>query len=203
MSPSLRNVLVAIVALAAVVVILVVTGVIGGDDDSDKSASATPDGQQIAEEVANGRVLAGPKQAPFAMRHTDHWELLSAQQLQASDPPPLAGLRRKDRSAVLTVSVRGPVRGGISSLAERLPDELKQRFADFRLQSSRRIQVAGGPALYTSWIRTESGRVQSNLVVPVSNQRSFSVDVVLNPGAKDAAVETGLMLRTFDTAPAQ
>ena len=39
-----------------------------------------------------------------------------------------------------------------------------------RLQTIERIQVAAGPALYTSWTRTDSGRVQSQLVVPVATQ---------------------------------
>ena len=187
----------------AVIAALVVGGILifgGGDDDEDVADEAT--NQQVAEELRNGRVLLGPRQAPFAMRYTNDWALLTREQLSQGDPPPVTGLRRKDRSGILTVSIRGPVRGGINNLQERLPDELRERFPDFRLVTMRRIRVAAGPALYTSWVRTRSGRVQSNLVIPVGNERSFSVDSVLNANAKDAAREVGAMFRTFDTAPA-
>lgn len=186
----------------AVVAALVVGGILifGGGDDDDEAE--TPSSAQVAEELRNGRVLLGPRQAPFAMRYTNDWALLSREQLREGDPPPVTGLRRKDRSGILTVSIRGPVRGGINSLQQRLPDELRERFPDFRLVTMRRIDVAAGPALYTSWVRTQSGRVQSNLVVPVGNERSFSVDSVLNANARDAAAEVGAMFRTFDTAAA-
>jgi hypothetical protein len=51
-------------------------------------------------------------------------------------------------------------------------------------------------------VRTGTGQVQTNLVVPVSNKRSFSIDALINPGADEASAEVGGMLRTFDTAPA-
>ena len=193
----------ALILGVAAVAILVIGGYFiffSGDDDEDKAEEA-PSNAQVAEELRNGRVLLGPRQAPFAMRYTNDWGPLAREQLQEGDPPPVTGLRRKDRSGIVTVSIRGPVRGGINSLQQRLPDELRERFPDFRLVTMRRINVAAGPALYTSWVRTKSGRVQSNLVVPVGNQRSFSVDSVLNADAKDAAAEVGAMMRTFDTAP--
>jgi hypothetical protein len=116
---------------------------------------------------------------------------------------PLAGLRRRDRSASIIISLGGPIEGGISSLERRLPRELERRFPDFRLQAIRRINVAAGPALYTSWVRSRSGQIQTNLVVPEGNKYSFSVDAVINPGANSASAEAGGMLRTFDTAPAR
>jgi hypothetical protein len=202
---NLPKILAAVAAVAAIVVILLVTGVIGGDDDDDGGDEAkAPTPEQVVRELREGQVLIGPREAPFAMRYTNDWALLSSEQLrEAGDQPPLAGLRRKDRSGVLSVTLRGPIKGGIGSLEERLPDELASRFDDFRLQTIRRIDVAAGPALYTSWVRTKSGRVQSQLVVPVSNKRSFTVDTVLNANAKDAAAEVGGMYRTFDTAPAR
>ena len=197
---NLPRVVAAVAAVAAVVVVLLVTGVIGGDDDDQ---AKPPTAEELVAELREGKVLVGPSQAPFAMRYTNDWTALSAEQLrEAGDAPPLTGLRRTDGSGVLSVTLRGPIKGGIASLESRLPAELARRFDDFQLQTIRRIEVAAGPALYTSWTRTESGRVQSQLVVPVSNKRSFSVDVVLGSEAKDAAAEVGGMFRTFDTAPA-
>jgi hypothetical protein len=202
---NLPKILAALAAVAAVVVILFVTGVIGGGDDDDAAdAPKPPSNAEVVRELREGSILAGPRQAPFAMRYTNDWAPLSADQLaEAGDVAPIAGLRRKDRSGVLTITLRGPVRGGIGSLEERLPAELARRFDDFKLQTIRRIDVAAGPALYTSWTRTKVARIQTQLVVPVSNRRSFTVDVVLNANATDAAAEAGAMLRTFDTAPAR
>jgi hypothetical protein len=197
---SLVTLLVGLVVVAAIVVGAIL--LFGGGDDDGGEERAAPSNERVAEELRNGRVLLGPRQAPFAMRYTNDWTLLSRQQLAQGDPPSVTGLRRKDRTGVLTVSIRGPVRGGIGRLEQRLPDELRERFPDFRLVTIRRLRVAAGPALYTSWIRTQSGRVQSNLVVPVGSERSFSVDSVLNANARDAAAEVGAMFRTFDTAPA-
>ena len=198
---NLPRILAAVAAVAALVVILLVTGVIGGDDDG--GSSEVPTSEELVKELREGKILVGPSQAPFAMRYTNDWSLLEAEQLRtAGNTPPIAGLRRADSSGVLTVTLRGPIKGGIGSLEQRLPDELARRFDDFRLQTIRRIDVAAGEALFTSWTRTRSGRVQSQLVVPVSNKRSFSVDVVLAADARDAAAEVGSMFRTFDTAPA-
>jgi len=185
-----RALLLGLLVLAALVVGALL--LFGGDDDEQGS------GGDVAQRIRDGRVLLGPREAPFAMRYPETWSLLRAQQLGEGDPPPLAGLRRDDRSGVLTVSVRGPVRGGIASLRRRLPGELRDRFPDFRLVTSRIIEVAGGRALYTSWVRTRSGRVQSNLVVPQGNRASYSVDAVLRGDAEVAAREVGAMLRTFD-----
>ena len=203
---NLPKVLIAVAAVAALVVILLVSGVIGGDDDDGggKAADeAVPTADQVAQELRDGKILTGSRQAPFAMRFTDDWVQVEPADLRKpDDDPPIAGLRRSDGSGLLTVTMRGPIRGGIGTVEKELPAELKRRIPDIELQSVRRIQVAAGPALYASWTRKKSGAVQSQLVVPVSNKRSFTVDVLLQPGAKDAPVEVGAMLRTFDTAPA-
>lgn len=202
---NLPRVLAAIAAIAAVVVVLLVTGVIGGDGGEDGAEPKAPSVEQVAQELREGRILAGTRVAPFAMRYTSDWQLLPAERLREASATtlPVAGLTRTDRTGLLTVTLRGPVRGGIGSLEKSLPAELARRYDDFELETIRRIEVAAGPALYTSWRRTRSGQVQSQLVVPVSNQRSFTVDVVLTSDARDAAVEAGAMLRTFDTAPSR
>lgn len=202
---NLPKVLVAVAAVAALVVILLVSGVVGGSDDDDgKAADETvPTADQVAQELRDGKILTGSRQAPFAMRFTDDWVQVAPADLRTSDDdPPIAGLRRSDGSGLLTVTLRGPIRGGIGTVEKELPAELERRIPDIQLQRVRRIQVAAGPALYALWTRKKTGAVQSQLIVPVSNRRSFTVDVLLQPGAKDAPVEVGAMLRTFDTAPA-
>lgn len=189
--------------LAALVVTLVVAGCGGGDDGDGKAdQEAPPTADEVARELRDGKILTGSREAPFAMRFTDDWVQVAPGDLRKpDDDPPIAGLRRSDGSGLLTVTMRGPIRGGIRVVEKELPAELERRIPDFRLQRVRRIRVAAGPALYALWTRTKTGAVQSQLVVPVSNQRSFTVDVLLQPGARDAPVEVGAMLRTFDTAP--
>jgi len=169
-----------------------------GGGDGDDNAQALPSAEDVARSLREGDVLLGPREAPFAMRYPDSWRPLPQRRLRQADPPPIAGLERRDGTGIITVAVRGPVRGGIRSLVGRLPAELRRRYADFELQEQREVRVAAGRALYTSWVRSRSGIVQSNLVVPVSNRRSYSVDGVLRGGASRTARETGTMLRTFD-----
>jgi hypothetical protein len=199
-----RTILIAALVLAALVAGAIFLFV-GGDDDGDDQGATTQqlDAEEVRKNIREGRVLARTEPAPFAMRYTRNWEILPQSQLRSEgDVRPLAGIRRRDQSAAMFVSLGGPVRGGIGALEKRLPGELRSRIPDFKLQTIRRIEVAGGPALYTSWVRTGSGQIQTNLVVPVSNKRSFSIDAIIKPGADEASAEVGGMLRTFDTAPA-
>ena len=199
---NLPKILIALAAVAALVVILLVTGVIGGGDDDE--AAEPPTTEEVAAELREGLVLAGPREAPFAIRYTNDWVPLERGALErGGDEAPIAGLERKDGTGVITIALRGPIRGGIGSVEERLPGELASRIPDFELATNERITVPAGPALYTSWRRRETGRLQSQLVVPVSNKSSFTVSVVLEPDATEAAAESGVMLRTFDTAPAR
>ena len=180
--------LVAVVAAAAV---LLLRGGGGGGEAREGG------GGDARREVARGLTLSGPPDAPFALQHPESWQPLESQRLAQADPPPVAGIRREDDTGVLTVSVRGPVRGGIDRLEEMLPRELEQRVEGFRLVTARRLQVAAGPALYVAWSGEGSDRLQSTLVVPDGNRRSFSVDAVVRGDARPTAQEVGAMLRTF------
>ena len=96
--------------------------------------------------------------------------------------------------------MREPIRGGIASLRRTLPADLEQRFPDFRLVAIRQVRVAAGPALYTSFVREESGQIQTMLVVPQAGRRSYQVDAVIRSEAQDTAAQVGVMLGTFDLA---
>ena len=149
----------------------------------------------IERELREGKVLAGDTDAPFRLRHPDDWVEIEMHQLPQSDPSPAAGLRRTNNAALLTVSVAGPVEGGL----ERLERETRSQepAEDLRLRTVRRVRVAAGPALYASYTRESSGQIQTALIVP-DGDRSFRVDAVVRPEAKDAAAQLGAMLRTFD-----
>jgi len=188
-----------LVALLALVAALVVAGwlLFIKDDEDSGSGQERQTPAALSAELRDGEILAGPDATPFAMRYTKDWEPMEASELEDGDPRPTAGIRRKDRTGVLTVTVRGPVRGGINRLRTTLPGELERRFDDFRLVAIRTVEVAAGRALYASWIREETGRVQSNLVVPEGNRRSYSVDAVIQGDAQETAQEVGAMFRTF------
>jgi hypothetical protein len=188
---ALPLVLGAVAVIAAVVAVALLLS--GGDDD--KAKTRTPQTRPGAD--AGGAALVGPKDAPFALKYPATWTEIDVSGLTDADPPPIAAIRRKDRKGLITVTVRGPVRGSLAEVRKRLPGELNKRFADFKLVDSREQRVQAGPAVYTSWVRTKSGNVQSNLFVPAGNI-SFSVDVLLPADARDAAAEAGIILRSFD-----
>ena len=176
--------LVAAVAVAAVLLLR------GGDADERAGGGDRPD-------AGRAFTLSGPPDAPFALRYPEGWQPLDPERLAQADPPPVSGVRREDDTGVLTVSLRGPIRGGIDRLEQTLPRELEERVEGFRLSTVRRLQVAAGPALYVAWTREGEGRLQSTLVVPDGNRRSFSVDAVVRGDARSTAQEVGAMLRTF------
>ncbi len=184
----------------SIVVVALVVGVLlmGNDDPPEPKVRKAESRAKIERDLRDGKVLTGPESAPFALRFTDDWTGLDAQQLAEQNPRPAAGLRRKDNSGLLTVSVRGPIRGGIGALRRTLPAELEQRFPDFRLVAIRQVRVAAGAALYTSFVREDSGQIQTMLVVPDGNRRSYQVDAVIRSEAQDTAAQVGVMLGTFD-----
>ena len=197
----LPRIALAAAAGAAVVVVLLATGVLGGDDEP--RAQKVPTAEEVARELRDGRVVAGPPSAPFAMRYTKDWAITTGERLRRADPPALTGLTRKDRTGALTITLRGPVEGGLPTLAKRLPAEIEKASPGVRLRTLRGIVVAAGPALYASWTRPDNGEIRNMLVVPAGRRRSFTVDVLLKPDAREAAAEVGAMLRSFDTAPAR
>ena len=187
----------------SIVLVAVALGIVlmGGDDDPPAPEVRKAQSRETIErDLRDGDVLDGPAHAPFRLRFTDDWDRLDREQLGDGDPRPIAGLRRTDNSGLLTVSVRGPVRGGIKTLQRTLPGELEERFDDFRLVSMRQVRVAAGRALYTSFLREKSGQIQTMLVVSEGNHRSYQLDAVIRSEAQDTAAQVGVMLGTFDIA---
>lgn len=185
-------------ALLAAAIALAVFGVIRltADDDEDTSRPAQP------APAAGAATLRGPADAPFTLQHPRTWRA----ERPADDAPSqglraLAVLRREGDSGVVAVSLRGPV-GGLDRLRRTLPRALDRRFKDFRLQASRVIRVRGGEALYTTWIRERTGRVQANVVIPDGSERSYALDATLPGNAQQAARELGGIVASFDPGSA-
>ena len=185
----------------AIVLVSVALGVaLMGRESADppKPKSREADSRTAIErQLREGEILSGEADTPFRLRHPDDWVEIEKHQLPQSEPSPLAGLRRTNNAALLTVAVAGPVEGGL----ERL--ERDTRGGDvpegLRLRTVRRVRVAAGPALYAQYTREENGQIQTALVVP-DGDRSYRVDAVVRPEAEDAAAQLGAMLRTFDVA---
>jgi hypothetical protein len=186
----------------AIVLVAIAFGfsLMGRDDPPPPKVRKAPSAATIQRDLREGEVLDGPSRTPFALRHPDTWEALEEDEIPDGDPKPAGGLRRNDSSGLLTISVRGPIEGGIKTLERTLPDDLRARIPDFRLVAIRRVRVAAGPALYASFVREDSGQIQTMLVVPEGNVRSYQLDAAIRPEARDTAAEVGAMLRTFDIA---
>jgi len=154
---------------------------------------------EVERQLREGKVLSGPEETPFRLRYPDDWVEVETHQLPRTEPPPLAGLRRTNNAALLTVSVAGPVEGDL----DRLARETRSQFEngdDLRLRDIRKVRVAAGPALYASFTREKSDQIQTALIVPSGSERSYRVDAAVRPEAQDAAAQVGAMLRTFDIA---
>jgi hypothetical protein len=186
----------------AILIVAVGLGLVlmGREDAPEPEVRKAQSRATIERELRDGEVLEGPDQAAFAMRFTDDWTRIDGTTLGEQEAQPVAGLRRKDNSGLLTVSVRGPVRGGIKELRRTLAADLEQRFDDFRLVAIRPVQVKAGRALYASFVREKTGQIQTMLVVSDGNRRSFQVDAAIRGEARDTAAQVGAMLATFDLA---
>jgi hypothetical protein len=186
----------------AIVLVAVAFGfsLMGRDDPPPPEVRKAQSPATIERDLREGEVLTGPRDTPFSLRHPERWAVLEDDEIPEGDPQPAAGLRRNDSSGLLTVSVRGPVEGGIASMEKTLADDLERRIDDFRLTAIRRVRVAAGPALYASFVRERSGQIQTMLVIPEGNRRSYQIDAAIRPEAQDTAAEVGAMLRTFDIA---
>jgi hypothetical protein len=174
-----------VLAVAAVLAIVLASG--GGDDGRTPAA--------VKPKPTFASALVGPPRAPFALYYQRSWEKASASELEGKGIA--AALHRRDRLGAVTVSVAGPlVRGGVERLGADLRRELRQRFRDLEFVTSKKVRVAGGTALYTSWVRRGTGRVQSNLVVP-DGRRTYLLDATVSGTARQAAVEVGTMFQAF------
>jgi hypothetical protein len=186
----------------AIVLVSVAFGIslMNTEEPPAPKVAKAPSRATIERELRAGDVLNGPAETPFALRHPDSWEALPEHEIPEGEPEPVAGLRRDDSSGLLTVSVRGPLPGGIAAREKTLRTELEQRLDDVRVTAVRRVRVAAGPALYASFVREDSGQIQTMLLVPEGNRRTYQLDAAVRPVAQDAAAELGAMLRTFDVA---
>jgi hypothetical protein len=186
------------------IAIVLVTGALGfslmgRDDAPPPKVSKAPSRATLERELRQGDVLKGPPDTPFTLRHPDRWERLKEADIPEVDPRPIAGLRRNNSAGLLTVSVGGPVEGGLAVREKTLRADLEQRLPDARVTAVRQVKVAAGPALYATLIRGRTKLIQTMLVIPDAD-RSYQVDAAIRPEARDAAAELGAMLRTFDVA---
>jgi hypothetical protein len=135
--------------------------------------------------------------ARFAISYPGRgWESLPQAELAKLPGKPAAVLRAADRSAAVIVREQPPVRGDLAKLGRALTPELKKRFEGFRPLSARIVRLAKGPALSYTFVRGQTGSVQSELIVP-AGARSYAVDVVTHRATPRTAAQAGASARSF------
>ena len=171
----------AVAAFAAVAVLALV--VFGGDDDEKKSSAP----------VASTQGSGLPQ---FALNFPKTWARVST---EPQNGTPRAVIRRRDGSAMMTMTINGPVKQSLSALRSDMNKTLRQRFPGISNLKFERINVEAGSGLLSTWV-AKNGRIQSNLVVP-SGKVSYSLDAVVSPGHPKTATEVGKIYAAFDAAP--
>jgi len=146
--------------------------------------------------MARSHRVEGPAETPYVLRYPPGWRKVQQRSLQKVDPPPALAIRRADHRGLVTLTVRGPLDGDLEELQRDFVSALSRRFADFELVTSRLLDVAGRPALYTSWTVREARRVHGTLLVPTEDH-SYALDAVIHLGAPDVAREVGDILGSF------
>lgn len=146
--------------------------------------------------MARSHRVEGPAETPYVVRYPPGWRKVQQRSLQKVDPPPALAIRRADHRGLVTLTVRGPLDGGLEELRGDFVAALSRRFANFELVTSRLLDVAGREGLYTSWVIRDAGRVHGSLLVP-ADEHSYALDAVVHLGATDAAREVGGILGSF------
>src|SRR5688572_21703217 len=122
----------------------------GREDPPPPKVSKAPSRATIERDLREGEVLEGPADTPLTLRHPERWEPLEASEIPEADPRPIAGLRRNNSAGLLTVSVAGPVEGGLAEREKTFRADIERRVPDARVTDVRQVRVAAGPALYAS-----------------------------------------------------
>lgn len=146
--------------------------------------------------MARSHKAEGPAETPYVFRYPPGWRKVQDRSLQKVDPPPAFAVRRTDHRGLVTLTVRGPLDGGLEELQGDFVEALSRRFADFELVTSRLLDVAGRQGLYTSWVVRDAERVHGSLLVP-AGEHSYALDAVVHLGATDVAREVGAILGSF------
>lgn len=142
--------------------------------------------------------LSGPPFAPFRLSYPDGWRSLTAHELAALRPPPLAGLRRDDGAGFIVVRSKQRVRVDSASFPRELAVELRRRLPDFEQVSREFVPIDAGRGFLYTYVRQRARTVQSILVVP-AGPRSYVLYSVSPAGARDAAREIGTIISSFST----
>jgi hypothetical protein len=173
--------------LATVAVLAIVFT--GGDDDKKSGSNAAARTAQRADALPQ-----------FELKYPTAWRRVEAGAKKGE--PPRVVLARKDKTGMLTMAIRGPVKQSLASLEQDLEKRFKQRFPNMRAFESNRVNVAAGAGLHTTFVDGKTGQVQTNLVIP-AGKLSYVLDAVVRGDSKKTAREVGLMLSAFDGAKAR
>lgn len=153
-------------------------------------------GTSTTRRLGRGSKIQGPPETPFTLHYPGGWRKVAKGELQKLENTPAAAIRRSDERGIVTLAIRGRLEQSLEELGPDLVKSLSERFDDFELVTSRTMEVDAGPALYTSWVLRDEGRVQGNLTVPAGD-RTYTLDAAMPIGATDVARDVGAIFASF------
>ena len=165
------------VFVVATASIFAVSRLIGGGSDSD--------------------TVKGPSGNPFTIERPSGWSELSKTELDALPGSPLAVLRRKDGTGIVTINAQARTSHDFAKISSDLDRALPKSIPDFEKVSSHTVRVKAGKAFLYSYTRRKKGTAHSVVVVP-ADPGSYTINVVVTGGANDVARQVGAMIRSFD-----
>jgi hypothetical protein len=168
----------------------------GGGDDAAKPAAPRKAGEPADQVLADSRQLTGPDKA-YTLRYPKGWEEVKRREKDVPEGAAISMVKRSDDKATLIVQQRGKLEQDLDEVRSDLTKQLSKEIRDFKLVRAGEVRLPAGPALSYTFVRTKSGRVQNLVVVP-SNDRTYTLNAVIAPGADAAAREVAAIVRSFD-----
>jgi hypothetical protein len=132
--------------------------------------------------------------AAFSVTMPAGWEALTRRQVHAVPSRPVAVLRRADHRGLVLFNEIAPLDGSLKSVTRSLTRDLRGRFAGFRPNGARLVNVRSGTAYLYTFVR---GNVVQSITVASTNGHTYAIDSVLPGDAPDVARQVGRIVLSF------
>jgi hypothetical protein len=127
------------------------------------------------------------------------WKALDERRLAEVPSTPAAVLRREDRRGLVVIRRQPALERSSRSLTQDLTRQLRRRFEGMRPVAARAVRLRSGPAYVYTFVRPQTGTVQS-IAVAALPDRTYTLDAVTRAGARDVAAQIGAIVRSFDAS---
>lgn len=141
------------------------------------------------------RVVARAATKALTVSYPSDWRRVNRSAVPTAPKDALAVLKRTDGKGIVIVRADGPAPRFDKKFTDSIDRQLKQRLPDYRLVETKIIQVRAGKALYFSYVRKTEGTLRTITVIPAGS-RSYVIDTISNPNARDVAKQLGEILRS-------